>query len=233
MPLLHLTRKDMRPDFTLMKRLLGQGLPMAFQLSITSIGAIILQMAVNSLGSDAVAAITVGGKIQIFVFLLLSSFGLTMATFCSQNLGAGKIRRVSQGVHTCMIVSLICSVVGGVMIYFFGHHIALLFINAEEIAVLSAVKQFLRIGTFFYPVLAVMFLLRNSIQGLGYSTLAMIAGIFEMVTRAGIALGFVYRIGFDAACFAQPVSWLGAVCFLLPAYYLILHRLKKRYPSLG
>lgn len=231
LPILRLTREDLHPDFALMKRLLRQGLPMAFQLSITAIGAIILQTAVNSLGSDAVAAVTAGTKVQIFVFMLLESLGVTMATYCSQNLGAGKLRRVQRGVNTGLSVSLVCSLLGGLLIYTLGHHIALLFLDAGEAAVLANVKHFLRIGIFFYPVLSFMYIYRNAVQGLGYSFPALLGGILEMVTRATVACVFVYRIGFDAACVAQPISWIPVVLLLVPVYYVLIRKLKKTHPQ--
>lgn len=227
LPLLHLTRDDLRPDPALMKRLLCQGLPMAFQLSITAIGAIILQSAVNGLGSDTVAAVTAGTKVQIFAFMLLESLGLTMATYCSQNRGAGKIERVRRGVHTGLAVSLICGILSGVLIFALGHRIALLFLDAGEATVLSYVKHFLRIGTFFYPVLSVMYIYRNAVQGLGHSLPALLGGVLEMITRATVALVFVTRIGFDAACVAQPVSWIPVVLLLVPVYYVLLYRLRR------
>lgn len=232
MPILRLTKKDLAPNWGLMKRLLCQGLPMAFQLSITAIGAIILQMAVNSLGSDAVAAVTASTKIQIFVFMLLESLGATMATYCSQNLGAGQIDRIRRGVHTGLAVSLVCSLLGGVLIFSLGHKIALLFLDASEVAVLANVKRFLRIGVFFYPVLSFMYIYRNSVQGLGQSLPAMLGGVLEMVTRASVAFIFVYRIGFDAACVAQPVSWIPVVLLMMPVYYARLRRMGRTQTKL-
>ncbi|MBQ7321275.1 MAG: MATE family efflux transporter [Clostridia bacterium] len=229
LPMLRFTRGDLRPNLGLMKRLMLQGLPMALQLSITATGAIILQSAVNSLGSDTVAAVTAATKVQLFAFMLLESLGVTMATYCSQNLGAGKYCRIRQGVHTGLAVSLVCSVISGVLIYTLGHYAALLFLNSAEISVLSSVKQFLRVGTAFYPVLSFMYIYRNSVQGLGYSLPAMLGGVLEMVTRSFVALFFVYRIGFDAACVAQPVSWIPVVLLMVPTYYIQLRKQEKKH----
>lgn len=228
MPLLHLKRRDLRPDPALMKRLLCQGLPMAFQLSVTALGAIILQSAVNSLGSDAVAAVTAGTKVQLFAFMLLESLGATMATYCSQNLGAGKLLRIRRGIRTGLAVSLVCSLLSGLLIFTLGHRLALLFLDAGEAAVLSDIRRFLRLGTFFYPVLSFMYIYRNAVQGIGHSLPALLGGVLEMITRATVATVFVPRIGFDAACVAQPVSWIPVVLLLVPTYYVLFRRLERQ-----
>lgn len=228
MPILHLSRTDFRPDVALMKRLLALGLPMALQFSITAVGTIILQAAVNSLGSDAVAAVTAGNKVQSIVTMPMESLGITMATFCSQNLGAGKVQRANKGVHQCLMITLIYSVVACILIRLVGHYIALLFLDAKELTVLADVKLFLSIGSLFYPELSVLFVYRNSIQGLGYSVPAMAAGVFELVARAGISFLFVYRLGFTAACYAAPIAWVAAIILLIPVYYYTIHKLKKR-----
>lgn len=223
-PILRLQRKDMRPSLSLMGKLLCQGIPMAFQLSLTAIGAIILQSAVNDLGSDVVAAVTVGYTVQLFAFLPLESLGLTMTTYCSQNLGAGKIDRIRRGVHSGLVVALACSFVGAGIIFSLGDKIALLFFDASEATVLANVCHFLRVGTFFYPVLAIMYIYRNSVQGLGYSFVAMGGGMIEMVTRVTVATVFVPMFKFNAACIAQPTSWIPVVLAMIPSFYLLLRK---------
>ena len=83
-------------------------------------------------------------------------------------------------------------------------------------------------GSYFYPILAVLFVLRNSIQGVGYSMTAMTTGVFELVARGGMGFGFVNRLGYDAACVANPVAWATADLFLIPAYIVVMKKVKKK-----
>lgn len=228
MPILHLRKQDFRFNFQMAVRLLSLGLPMALQFSITAIGTIILQSAVNSLGSDSVAAVTAANKVQNLVTMPMESLGVTMATYCGQNLGAGKMKRINEGVHKSILIALIYSAAAFTLMRLAGTYMALLFLDAGEEAVLGQVRDFLKINTLFYPFLAVLFIYRNSVQGLGYGLPAMAAGIFELFARAYVSFAYIYRIGFSAVCYASPMAWVAAVVLLVPVYYISIHRLHQK-----
>ncbi len=227
--ILHLRKEDMKLDWQLCKNLLYAGLPMGFQFSITAIGSIMMQSAVNSLGSDIVAAVTAGGKVQLMIVQPCESIGITMATFCGQNLGAGKIQRVEKGVRNSFVIAMIYSVIAFLIGHYGGVYIALLFLKKSEVTVLSYVAQFLKYNTLFYPILSLIYIYRNSIQGLGYSMLAMVAGFFELVARGAFGLYVVPKYGFFAVCFANPAAWIAADILLLPAYAYIMKTFRKKY----
>lgn len=233
---INLKKEDFLPSGYLMKRLLYLGLPMAFQFSITAIGGVILQRAVNTLGSDSIAAITAGNKTQQIVTQPMESLGITMATFGGQNRGAGQIDRVNAGVNRCLLLSLVYSVLAGLFMWFFGKQMALLFVDAKETAVIAQIAHLYRICSVFYPTLGFLFIYRNTVQGLGYGVPAMLAGVFELFARAFIAITFVPKIGFDAACFASPFAWILADVLLIPVYYIVIHRLKgqlQKHPQVS
>ncbi|MGM9681160.1 MAG: MATE family efflux transporter [Eubacteriales bacterium] len=223
-----LKKEDFRPSVHLMKRLLYLGLPMAFQFSITAIGGIILQSAVNTLGSNSIAAVTAGNKTQQIVTQPMESLGITMATFGGQNRGAGKIDRVNAGVNRCLLLSLAYSLLAGLFMWCFGEQMALLFVNANDTDVIEQIARLYRIGAVFYPALGFLFVYRNTVQGLGYGVPAMLAGVFELFARAFIAITFVPKIGFDAACFASPFAWIMADILLIPVYYIVIRMLKRQ-----
>ena len=230
LPILAASRDERRPDLRIMGRLLYMGLPMALQFSITAIGSIILQSAVNALGSSVVAAVTAGGKVQMIVTQPMETLGLTMATFCGQNLGAGRIDRVKAGVRNSLIISMVCCLVGWAVSFFAGRFISLLFISASETMILDYTQQFLRMNALFYPMLGTLLILRNSIQGLGYSVPAMAAGAFELVARGLVGFLLAGLFGFGAICFANPIAWIFACVFLIPAYLVVIRRLTRAYP---
>ena len=229
-PILHPHGAEWKPDPKAMRQLLLTGLPMGFQFSITAIGAVILQSAVNTLGSDIIASISASSKIQNIVFAPMETLGLTMATYCGQNLGAAKIDRIRQGIRRCTALSLSLSVFCCIFVTFCGKYIALLYIKPEEVEILSNIVHYLRVCGLFYPALSLIFVFRNAIQGMGYGVPAMTAGIFELFARAIMALCFVRTIGFDAAILANTLAWVAADIFLIPMYFYVIRRVKNRSP---
>lgn len=217
-PILHIEKQERKFDKELCLRLLHAGVPMGLQFSITAIGSIILQSAVNALGSSVVASISASNRVQNILTCPLETMGATMATYCSQNYGANRIDRVRQGIRQATIVTAVYSVVGLAIAYFCGRTIAQMFISAEETALLDSIRQFLTINGIFYFPLAIILVYRNSLQGLGFSNSAMLAGVFELVARSAVAWLLVGTFGFIAVCFANPAAWIAADCLLLPMY---------------
>lgn len=227
-PILHVTKETRDLDFGFVKELLRNGLPLALQFSITAIGSVMLASCVNSLGADIIAAITIGGKTQLMITLPAETIGITMATYCGQNLGAKKYDRIKKGVGRAVVVALVYSAIGFTVARFLGPYISLAFIDRGETEVIALAQQYIDMGSYFYPILAVLFVLRNSIQGVGYSITAMTTGVFELAARGVMGYGFVNRLGYDAACVANPVAWIAADLFLVPSYLFIMRKVKKK-----
>ncbi len=225
-PILHLTKQDMMVHWPTIRRLLGIGLPMGLQFSITAIGSIILQRTVNGLDVDVVAAVSAAGKVQNLVMSPMDAFGVSMATFAGQNYGAGNVKRIRKGVRQVYLMLLVCAVAGFVINWFGADKIALLFIDASEVRVIEYVQQFMICNSTFYFALAAIYVLRNTLQGVGFSKVAMLAGLFELVARAVMGLWVVPAFGFDAVCFAHPSAWIMADVILLPLYFIYMKRLE-------
>lgn len=217
--LLHLKREDWKLDWGYSRYLLIMGLPMGLQYSITAIGSVILQASVNTLGSTAVASMTAGSRISMFVVCPFDALGSTMATFGGQNVGAGRLDRLGRGLRSAVILGAIYSALILVVLIFFGRDLILLFVSAKEAAVIAQAKQFLVTNAAFYLMLALVNIVRFLIQGMGFSGFAVFAGVFEMVARALVGLVFVPIFGFTAACSANPLAWIFADCFLIPAFF--------------
>ncbi len=228
-PVLHITKDTWAVDFEYIKKLVSNGIPLALQFSITAIGSVLLQSCVNGLGADAIAAVTIGGKTQLMIVLPSETIGATMTVFCGQNLGAGKIDRIKKGVSRGVVLAGGYTVIGFLVARFLGPYISLLFISGGEATVIGLAQQFINMGSYFYFILSLLFLFRNSIQGLGYSSVAMIAGAFELVARSVMGFGFVNTLGYSAACVANPVAWIAADIFLIPAFFVIIRKIEKRY----
>lgn len=225
--ILHISREEWKVNFGHMKMLCGMGIPMGLQYSITAIGSVILQTAVNGLGSLAVASVTAASKVSMFFCCPFDAMGATMATYGGQNVGAKRLDRVGKGLRDCTILGASYAVAAFIIMYFFGDDLAALFVNGAEAQMLANAKRFLIINSAFFIPLALVNIVRFLIQGMGFSTFAILAGVFEMAARTLVGLVLVPRVGFVGACFASPMAWVFADIFLIPAYIHVRKKLEK------
>ena len=171
--LLKLSKEDFRKDFPVMGRLLAIGIPMGLQFSITAIGTIIVQGAVNIFGAVYIAGFSAAGKIQNLVASVFVSFGATIATYVGQNRGAGNMERIRQGVRSTQIMILIWSVVMFTFIQIAGGPMIHIFVDPAQTEVVQAAKDYFTAVAWCYPFLGSIFLYRNALQGLGYGLVPM------------------------------------------------------------
>ena len=227
--ILKMTREELRPDTHCMGILCGMGVPMGLQYSITAIGSVILQAAVNDLGSASVAAMTAGNKISMFFSCPFDAMGTTMATFGGQNVGAKKLDRVGQGLKAGNIIGGVYSVIAFIILYLLGDKLTLFFIKKGEEHIVGEVMMVLMANAAFYLTLSVLNNTRFLIQGMGFSKFAILAGVFEMIARSVVGFIFVPKYGFLAACLAGPIAWIMADAFLVPAYFSVKARLQRLF----
>lgn len=225
--ILHTNAEERRINVSYMGTLCGMGVPMGLQYSITAIGSVILQSAVNTLGSSAVAAMTAGSKVGMFFCCPFDALGSTMATYGGQNVGAKKPERISQGLKSCSMLGVGYSILAFLVLTLTGRQLALFFVESAQAEVIQNVQLFLFINSIFYIPLAFVNIVRFLIQGMGYSKFAILAGVFEMAARTLVGFAFVPMFGFAAACFASPVAWVFADLFLIPAYFYVFKKTKK------
>ena len=210
-------------------RLLGIGIPMGLQCSITAIGSVIMQWAVNVLGSTAVAAVTAAGKTQGLLTVPMESVGTAMATYAGQNLGASRMDRVRQGVNSAMLIILIYGVASAFVLHFTDVQIMSLFLDtAKEVDIVAMGREYLFWNSVFFVPLGALIVWRYSIQGLGFSSLAMLAGVAEMVARTAVAIVLVPVLGYFGAELSNPAAWIAACLFLYPAYRWTCRQLDNR-----
>ncbi len=229
-PILHLSRAERRPDKKLCRDLCVMGVPMGLQFSVTAVGSIILQSAVNGLGSLYVAAQAAGAKLQNLLYCPLDALGAAMATYCGQNVGAAKLDRLGKGVGAAAAVGCAWSAAAFAAMMAFAPACAAWFIQPGEdtAPLIGLVSRFIRTLTAFFPPLALVVILRMSIQGMGYSILAILSGAMEMIARMAVSWLLVPAFGFSAVCFASPAAWVSADLFLIPACLVCIRRLYRR-----
>ena len=233
-PILRMTREERRLDLHSCGVLCGMGLPMGLQYSITAIGSIILQSSVNALGSLYVAAIAAGAKVYQLLACPFDAMGATMATYCGQNVGACKLDRLGRGIRSCSMLGLGYSIIALGAMLLFAPQCAMLFLDPREESLpvlVELTSRYIIIGAAFFFPLSLVNIVRFSIQGMGFSPFAILAGVLEMAARTGAGLWLVPVFGYTAACFASPAAWVCADLFLIPASAFCIARLRKLYPN--
>ena len=224
-PWLHFTSGDFRHlGRALNWRLLRTGLPMGFQTSVIAIGVIIIQAALNTLGTEAVAAFTSALRINSMGVMPLMSFGLAMATYTGQNLGAGRPDRILLGVRHGCYLALAYSCVAAAIAFLAGEPLMRVFVGQGQENVVGMGSLYLRVQGTMYWVLGLLFIFRNTLQGLGNSLVPTIAGIGELVMRFIAAFFVIPAIGIMGVCISSPMAWAGSCLPLAIAYFIWRHR---------
>lgn len=226
-PILKIPRSAWAFDPGLILRHLQLGFPMALQFCVIAIGSIILQGALNNMGSNIVAAYTAGNKVEQICMQPLATFGLTMATYCGQNLGARRIDRIKAGVKSCFVLSLVTALLGAALLIPFGGYICRIFFKENIPQVTEMAHTYLIICSAFFPALGLLFLYRNALQGMGSSLVPLFAGICELVMRVICAEFLSQHIGYIGLCLAGPMAWVAAAVPLAVMYYIRINRLCK------
>ena len=224
--ILKTTPSERRFRSDIARQLLGIGVPMGLQFSITAIGSIMLQSSNNALGTACVAAFTAAMRVKMFFMCALDSLGIAMATYSGQNYGAGKPVRIWQGIKSSYVMMLVYVAAINIVIWCFAEKFALLFIDPSETEVIKDTALFLHINLSFFPLLGSLIILRYTIQGAGYTKLAMFSGVSEMIARIMVSLVVVPLFGYLGVCYGDPTAWLFANLFLTPAFIYVYRRLK-------
>ena len=179
------------------------------------------------------AAVAAGSKLYQLLACPYDAMGATMATYCGQNVGAMRLERLGKGIRSCALLGAICAVaLFGAMTLFSGQ-CAMLFLDPAEpeLELLrSLTSQYVLISCAFFFPLALVNILRFSIQGMGFSVFAILAGVLEMVARTAVGHFLVPLFGYTAACFASPAAWICADLFLIPACVACVSRLRRDLP---
>lgn len=207
------------------KRLAYIGFPMGFEYSVSAIGAVIMQDAINLLGSTAVAAQTAGEKIRQMFTLPMESVGMAMATYVGQNHGAHRTDRIKQGIKDGCTIQLTYCVAAWVVIFFIKPYAVGLVLGDADPAVTAGAIQYLAIMSMLFCFHGLLMIFRNTLQGLGYSVQAIISGVGELIGRSlGGLLAVKTGLGYVGICLSNPFAWGLAMLYCM----FMVRRVLKR-----
>lgn len=219
--------EDRRLDKGASLQLLGVGVPMGLQFSITAIGSIMIQSSNNALGTVYVAAFAAGMRIKMLFMVALESLGIAMTTFCGQNIGAGKPERIIEGVKACMLMIVIYCAACFAFIWPMAGTLSRIFVDSTDAEIIAAAVRYIRTCVAFFFMLGTLCLFRYSIQGLGFTRLAMWSGVMEMIARVLVSLLLVAPLGFTAICLGDGIAWIAANLFLVPAFIHVYRKVAR------
>ena len=231
--ILRVRQEDRRLDREHFVRLIMMAVPMGLQFSITAIGSMVMQAANNSLGSVYVSGFTAGMKIKQLAMCPFDALANAVATFAGQNYGAGRIDRVKKGFSEGVAMGVGYGVLIGVVLFFFGRDMSMLFVDAREAAVLDAAGLYLARLGMFYWALGILNVSRMTTQGLGFAGRTIFSGVMEMIARITMALVFVPKYGYDAITWSDQVAWCAGILYILPMSIICIKKIERKLASAG
>lgn len=218
--ILRLSRTDFKGmESAMVKNMLGGGLSMGFMSSLVNIGSLTLQTAINKLGQDIIVAHTAARKISEIFMVMFTVFGQTMATYCGQNIGAGKVDRVKKGIRLSILYTCIWCTLIIIASYTIGGWLVYLVTGSSNDAVIVNATNYLKFDTIFYYVTAVICIVRNAMQGLGEHITPLISSSLEMIGKIIIAATLVPVMGYTGVIIAEPLVWFIMVIPLIVKIY--------------
>ena len=218
--ILRTRREDYYVDASGVSHMLSVGVPMALNYSITAIGTMILQGAVNVFGSSVVAAFTAASKVESLSTQTMPTLGTAMATYCGQNLGAGRHERIYAGMKKGFFICIAISLVASGICVFCGRFIVSWFVSNPSEEIYSYAMQYLTTIAWFMLPLAWIYLYRNALQGLNRGFVPMISGVVELVCRTVVIVCTLKPFGYWAVRLASPITWFFTGILLIVTYYI-------------
>lgn len=225
-PAYQMKREMWRPEWLQWKEHARLGIPMGFQSSLIAIGQITMQVALNELGTNAVATQAIVRQIDQFAMLPMISLGLAMATFGAQNYGARQFRRINSGLVQAIAMAVIWGIGFSIVLNILHFYITTAFISQSQVAVIAMARHYYLVNSSFYWLLAILFVTRSTIQGLGNAKIPTICGFMELFMRVVIAIIGVLLLNYTVVISSNPAAWIGSTSVLIPTTIRMLRQFR-------
>ena len=228
-----ISRKDLRIDRRTAWRQIKLGIPVSLQFTVTSVGSMCLQSVVNSFGTSVIAGFTAAGRVEQLTNIPMSGLGVANQTFVGQNYGAKNYERILSSVKKIFMLDVCISVVMSLLLFTIWEPVVSLFLTEENPEIMAAASRYILAVAQCYSLVAILFVMRNTLQGLGFTYANSVAGIGEFFGRLSIAFILTPALGFDAVCYAGPAAWLLADIPLIIIYLRKAKQFRKLLPKKG
>lgn len=207
-PQLSLSREDLFPEKETYKKLLSTGFSMSFMISFVYMGTFALQTSINTFENNIIVAHMAARKASSIFMLPWSVLGTTLATYCGQNLGAGKYSRIKQGMRDTLLLTWAWCILVVLMAFTIAPFIIRTITATAEREIIDTACLYLRFNTSFYFVPAVICLFRNAMQGFGDSKTPVFSSSLELIAKVVAALLFAPALGYWGIIIAEPIAWI-------------------------
>ena len=226
--ILHFNSEDLTFNPAQIKEHLKVGMPMAFFQSLLFVSFLVVQSALNTLGSKEVAAYTAAYKMDSMMMKILSGFGTSISTFAAQNYGNQAFDRIKKGARDTLKITITLSLIVALFAHFFGSQFMTLFVNSNETQIIALGEQYISFTSCWYFVLGINFIVRFVLTGVGQSTVPLGVGILEIIVRCLGTVFLIYPLGFQGMIYINPLCWITSTFLVVIFYPYLLNRSIKR-----
>lgn len=227
-PIIRVDKADFQYNGKILREQLKIALPMALQFSVLSFSMMVIQSACNGFGADVIAAFTAALRIEQLATQPLLALGMTMATFSAQNWGAAKIKRIRQGVRFSAFLSLVFSLLATLCVRYVGRSMISVFLAEDNAFIVQVGKAYLSVSTMFYFFLSMIFIFRNTLQGMGKAVIPLVASLTELFMRSIAAIFLAKLMGYEGLFYASPIAWVGATIVVSVGYVVSVKHIKAK-----
>lgn len=195
------------------------GMSMGLMSAIYNLGSVALQSSINALGSVYITAQTAARRMAEMYFIPGGALGISVATFSSQNLGAGRRSRIGQSVRAALKIYFVWWLFVLAFTFLLGEPVLRLITGSSDARIISNAMLYLKISVPIIPPMAVLVILRNMLQGIRHTVEPLLASALELIGKVIFAVWLVPVWGYRAVCFCEPTTWVICFVFILLAVW--------------
>ena len=195
------------------------GMSMGLMSAIYNLGSVALQSSINALGSVYITAQTAARRMAEMYFIPGGALGIGVATFSSQNLGAGRRSRIWQSVRAALKIYFVWWLFVLAFTFLLGEPVLRLITGSSDARIISNAMLYLKISVPIIPPMAVLVILRNMLQGIRHTVEPLLASALELIGKVIFAVWLVPVWGYRAVCFCEPTTWIICFVFILLAVW--------------
>lgn len=195
------------------------GMSMGLMSAIYNLGSVALQSSINALGSVYITAQTAARRMAEMYFIPGGALGIGVATFSSQNLGAGRRSRIGQSVRAALKIYFVWWLFVLAFTFLLGEPVLRLITGSSDARIISNAMLYLKISVPIIPPMAVLVILRNMLQGIRHTVEPLLASALELIGKVIFAVWLVPVWGYRAVCFCEPTTWIICFVFILLAVW--------------
>ena len=220
--------RDLKPSRPIVKILLSNGFPLGLLSSVVTLGAMILQIAVNGNGEEVVTGVALGNRVLALIWMVFACYETSIVYFCAQNLGAKRVDRIRGGVRNTLLLNFALGAVVAFLTIFFGKYIYMLFLGTAENAdaIIRYAELYLLSQMVFFPCMVMLSIWRGGLKGLGSTVPAVLCGVIELIARVAVSFFFAQKL--DLLFMAGPLAWVFTSIFLAILYPKMLRASERR-----